>query len=312
MSPLYFSVVLPAYNTPSDILRRAIDSVLNQTYPYFELIIVDDGSTPSLETIVSEYKDERIVFIRHTQNRGAGAAHNTGIKEAKYDWIAFICHDDEWLPNKLEVCVPYIEQNYPQYKFFFHLPIVLGKEDEIKDIPFYNPTPKIGNYYRNYFMNFDRIIQTSAVIVHIECFEKYGFYDESGALIDWDIYLRFSKYIDFYCINELLSKYYFTSLGITHFNNISNSKIAGNNFFKFFRKWEKEIKKDKFACKYWVLRLNSFAIAYLEMNKPLYALRAYWESIKLNPFWRGNYFDLIKNLPIIIKIMIKNKYLKLN
>ena len=62
MSSIYFSVVLPAYNTPLDILRRAIDSVLNQTYPYFELIIVDDGSTPSLETIVSEYKDERIVF----------------------------------------------------------------------------------------------------------------------------------------------------------------------------------------------------------------------------------------------------------
>ncbi|MGB4120926.1 MAG: glycosyltransferase, partial [Bacteroidales bacterium] len=51
---LYFSVVLPGYNTPPDILRRAIDSVLNQTYPYFELIIVDDGSEPSLEPIVKE------------------------------------------------------------------------------------------------------------------------------------------------------------------------------------------------------------------------------------------------------------------
>ncbi|MFW5674569.1 MAG: glycosyltransferase family 2 protein, partial [Rikenellaceae bacterium MAG02] len=111
MSPLYFSVVLPAYNTPPDILRRAIDSVLNQTYPYFELIIVDDGSEPSLEPIVKEYTDERIIFIQHPENRGAGAAHNTGIKASKYDWIAFICHDDEWLPNKLEVCVPYIVNN---------------------------------------------------------------------------------------------------------------------------------------------------------------------------------------------------------
>ncbi|MDY0401779.1 MAG: glycosyltransferase, partial [Bacteroidales bacterium] len=55
MSSIYFSVVLPAYNTPHDILRRAIGSVLNQTYPYFELIIVDDGSEPSLEPIVKEY-----------------------------------------------------------------------------------------------------------------------------------------------------------------------------------------------------------------------------------------------------------------
>ncbi|MGB4003597.1 MAG: glycosyltransferase family 2 protein, partial [Bacteroidales bacterium] len=120
MSSIYFSVVLPAYNTPHDILRRAIGSVLNQTYPYFELIIVDDGSEPSLEPIVKEYTDERIIFIQHSENHGAGAAHNTGIKAAKYDWIAFICHDDEWQPNKLEICVPYIENNYPQYKFFFH------------------------------------------------------------------------------------------------------------------------------------------------------------------------------------------------
>jgi len=119
MLPLFFSIALPAYNTPPDILRRAIDSILNQTYPYFELIIIDDGSEPSLEPIVKEYIDERIIFIQHPENKGAGAAHNTGIKAAKYDWIAFICHDDEWLPNKLEVCAPYIVDNYPEYIFFF-------------------------------------------------------------------------------------------------------------------------------------------------------------------------------------------------
>ncbi len=215
MSPLNFSVVLPAYNTPPDILRRAINSVLDQTYPYFELIIIDDGSIPSLEPIVKGYTDERIVFIRHPENRGAGAAHNSGIKAAKYDWIAFICHDDEWLPNKLEVCVPYIEQNYPEYKFFFHFPIVIGDLKEIEKSPFYNPKPNTGNYYTNFLLDIDRIIQTSCIIVNKECFNNYGYYDETGVLIDWDIYLQFSKYIDFYCINELLSKYYLSPLGIT-------------------------------------------------------------------------------------------------
>ncbi len=291
---LYFSVVLPAYNTPPDILRRAIDSVLNQIYPYFELIIVDDGSEPSLEPIVREYTDERIIFIQHPENRGAGAAHNTGIKAAKYDWIAFICHDDEWLPNKLEVCTPYIEQNYPEYKFFFHFPIVIGDLKEIEKSPFYNPKPNTGNYYTNFLIDRDKIIQTSCIIVNKECFKNYGYYDETGVLIDWDIYLRFSKYIDFYCINEFLSKYYLSSLGITQGEYLILNDKAGNDLLKLFLKWQKEIKKSKGARKSWSIRFNAMAKWYSDKNNKKKAKQLYWLAIKLSPFWRGNYIDFVK------------------
>ncbi|HHW04273.1 MAG TPA: glycosyltransferase [Thermoanaerobacterales bacterium] len=294
MSPIYFSVVLPAYNTPPDILRRAIDSVLNQTYPHFELIIIDDGSEPSLEPIIREYTDERIVFIRHPENRGAGAAHNSGIKAAKYDWIAFICHDDEWLPNKLEVCVPYIEQNYPEYKFFFHFPIVIGDLKEIEKSPFYNPKPNTGNYYTNFLLDIDRIIQTSCIIVNKECFNNYGYYDETGVLIDWDIYLQFSKYIDFYCINELLSKYYLSPLGITQGDFLILGDKAGNDLLKLILKWQKEIKKSKEARKTWSIRLNAMAKIYIDKNNKKKANQLYWLAIKLSPFWRGNYIDFVK------------------
>jgi len=296
MSPLYFSVVLPAYNTPPDILRRAIDSVLNQTYPYFELIIVDDGSDPSLEPFVKEYTDDRIIFIRHPVNKGAGAAHNTGIKAAKYDWIAFICHDDEWLPNKLEICVPYIENNYPEYKFFFHFPIVIGEKDEIEALPFYNPTPRTGNYYLNFLLDFDRIIQTSCIIVNKQCFNDYGYYDETGVLIDWDIYLSFSKHINFYCINEYLSKYYYTAFGISHHKYRMKSEFAGNDIIKFYDKWKKEIKNDRKAQKAWSIRLNAIANSLIEKNEKEKAKNIYKEAIKLYPFWRGNYIDLAKYL----------------
>jgi len=296
MSPIYFSVVLPAYNTPPDILRRAIDSVLNQTYPHFELIIIDDGSEPSLEPIIREYTDERIVFIRHPENRGAGAAHNSGIKAAKYDWIAFICHDDEWLPNKLEVCVPYIEQNYPEYKFFFHFPIVIGDLKEIEKSPFYNPKPNTGNYYTNFLLDIDRIIQTSCIIVNKECFNNYGYYDETGVLIDWDIYLQFSKYIDFYCINELLSKYYLSPLGITQGDFLILGDKAGNDLLKLILKWQKEIKKSKEARKTWSIRLNAMAKIYIDKNNKKKANQLYWLAIKLSPFWRGNYIDIINKL----------------
>ena len=268
---------------------------------------MDDGSALSLEPIVREYSDERIVFIQHPENRGAGSAHNTGIKAAKNDWIAFICHDDEWLPNKLEVCAPYIVDNYPEYIFFFHLPIFIYDQPINSAFNSSNSNVKPQNYYINFLVGKNLIIQTSCIIVHKECFEKYGYYDESGALIDWDIYLRFSKYIDFYCINKLLSKYYFTSLGITHFHNNSNSKIAGNNLFKFYYKWEKTIKSNIEAKKLWTYQWNTFANTFLDNNRYKDAMKSFWKSIKLNPFWRGNYIDILKNLPKIIKLMITNK-----
>jgi len=291
---LYFSIVLPAYNTPPDILRRAIDSVLNQTYPYYELIIVDDGSTPSLEPIVREYTDERIVFIRHPENCGAGAAHNAGIRAAKYDWIAFICHDDEWLPNKLEVCVPYIVNNYPEYKFFFHFPIVIGDLKEIEKSPFYNPKPNTGNYYTNFLIDRDKIIQTSCIIVNKECFKNYGYYDETGVLMDWDMYLLFSKHLDFYCINEFLSKYYLSPLGMTQGEFLILGDKAGNDILKLFLKWQKEIKKSKEARKSWSIRLNAMAKIYIDKNNKKKANQLYWLAIKLHPFWRGNYIDFVK------------------
>jgi glycosyltransferase involved in cell wall biosynthesis len=264
---------------------------------------VDDGSTPSLEPIIREYTDERIVFIRHPENCGAGAAHNTGIKAAKYDWIAFICHDDEWLPNKLEVCVPYIENNYPEYKFFFHFPIVIGNFKEIKGS---NPKPKTGNYYTNFLLNRDKIIQTSCIIINKECFNNYGYYDETGVLIDWDLYLRFSKHIDFYCINEFLSNYHVSPLGITQVGYAILDDKAGNDILKLFLKWQKEIKKSKEARKSWSILLNAMAKIYIDKNNKR-AKNFYLSALKLYPLWRGNYIDLIKNLPKIIKLMITNK-----
>ena len=85
------------------------------------------------------------------------------------------------------------------------------------------------------------------------------------------------------------------------------NEYAGNDLLKFYLKWRKNIRENKDAFQFWYYKWNSYAIVFLESNKPLEALKAYWESIKLNPFWRGNYIDILKNLPKIIKLMITNK-----
>ena len=94
------SVIIPTYNRER-VLPRAIESVLSQTYKDLELIVVDDGSTDSTSRIVNSYDDPRIKFVRHTKNKNASAARNTGINHADGDYVAFLDSDDEWKKEKL-------------------------------------------------------------------------------------------------------------------------------------------------------------------------------------------------------------------
>ncbi len=104
------SVIIPLYNK-ADTIARAIQSVLNQTYQDFELIVVDDGSTDNGTAIVQAI-DDRIRIVNQ-ENQGVSAARNRGIKEAKSDLIAFLDSDDEWLPDFLET-VSNLYNTHPQ------------------------------------------------------------------------------------------------------------------------------------------------------------------------------------------------------
>lgn len=98
------SVIMSAYNAQKTI-SRAIRSALNQTYDDIELIVVNDCSTDNTEKIVKKYKDNRIVYIKHDVNLGAGCARNTGIKNATGDYIAFLDSDDYYNKEYIQTMV---------------------------------------------------------------------------------------------------------------------------------------------------------------------------------------------------------------
>jgi glycosyltransferase involved in cell wall biosynthesis len=105
---LKISAVIPAYNAEKYI-ARSINSVLNQTCPVDEIIVVDDGSTDSTAEVIKSY-GRKVRYI-HQQNAGVSAARNTGIQAATCEWVAFLDADDEWLPEKIERQVENIKNN---------------------------------------------------------------------------------------------------------------------------------------------------------------------------------------------------------
>lgn len=99
------SVIIPTFNQPA-MLVEAIKSVLAQTYPHREVIVVDDGSTDDTLARLTRYVEQGQITYLHQQNKRQAAARNTGIRAARGELIAFLDHDDLWAPNKLELQVP--------------------------------------------------------------------------------------------------------------------------------------------------------------------------------------------------------------
>ncbi len=94
------SVVITTYNR-CEVLKRAILSVINQTYKNLEIIIIDDASTDATSKAVSLIDDSRLKYIAHPKNLGVSIARNTGIQSSTGEYIAFLDDDDEWLPQKV-------------------------------------------------------------------------------------------------------------------------------------------------------------------------------------------------------------------
>ena len=114
------SIIMPSYNT-APYISSSIQSVINQTYNNWELIIVDDCSTDNTEDVLSEIKDDRIRFFKNEKNSGAAVSRNKALREAKGQWVAFLDSDDLWMPDKLEKQIRFMMDNgysfsYTNYK----------------------------------------------------------------------------------------------------------------------------------------------------------------------------------------------------
>ncbi|HEO64049.1 MAG TPA: glycosyltransferase family 2 protein [Candidatus Omnitrophica bacterium] len=179
------SVIIPAFNRV-DFLKKAIESVLSQTYKDFELIIIDDGSEDDTPEMVSGFKD-KIVYIKQ-KRQGPAAARNAGIKASKGRYIAFLDSDDWWDKEKLSIQVNEMDKN-PNYA------VSHTEEKWYKDGKIFNQK-RVHKKFHGYI--FDKclplcVVSMSTALIKRELFNDTGLFDESlPCCEDYDFWLRVS------------------------------------------------------------------------------------------------------------------------
>ena len=105
------SVIMPVYNTPCEYLVEAVQSVLNQTYKNFELIIIDDGSDTKTKAVLKSFNDRRIVILTNEKNMGLVYTRNRGLEVAMGEYIACMDSDDISLPARFKKQIEFLENN---------------------------------------------------------------------------------------------------------------------------------------------------------------------------------------------------------
>ena len=191
------SVVIPAYNREATI-ETAILSVLGQTVPPLEVIVVDDGSADGTAARVEAMADPRIRLVRQP-NGGISAARNSGIREARGDWVAFQDSDDEWLPRKLERQLATLAAAADDPVALYCGLLITGTPDDPAAGPggrlkiAYHPDPAVRAVSGHILPTLmaTNPISTQTLIARRSILHEVGLFDTGlKSLVDWDIAIR--------------------------------------------------------------------------------------------------------------------------
>lgn len=182
------SVIIPVYNRQK-VLGRAVESVLCQTRPADEIIIVDDGSTDDTRLFIQKAYPA-LIYI-YQQNKGISRARNMGIRKAHGDWLAFLDSDDEWLPSKLAAQSRALSRQ-PHFRICHTNEIWIRRNKRVNQGKKHEKSG--GDIFEKCLPLC--VISPSSVMIHRTVFETYGLFDESLPVCeDYDLWLRICAFM---------------------------------------------------------------------------------------------------------------------
>lgn len=200
------SVVIPAYNA-AQFIAETLDSVRAQTYPSYEVVVVDDGSTDGTQAVVEDY------FARHglpgrclgQANKKIAGARNVGMRAARGEFIALLDHDDLWRPNKLESVLREFER-HPDADLVCHAEDITRAGRRVKTL-YYGPAGV--DLYERLLFKGNALSPSASVFRRDKALAIGGFREnpEFNTVEDYDFWMRFSRVASFRFVDDVLGQY---------------------------------------------------------------------------------------------------------
>jgi glycosyltransferase involved in cell wall biosynthesis len=285
------TIIIPTFKRPT-YLKRAVYSVLNQTYRNIELIVVDDNNEgdkyrKETQVLMEGIYDKRVKYIRHKRNKNGAAARNTGIAYSKGSYIAFLDDDDEFMPNRIEVLVKKMESLdkswgicYTGYtKYIKNMKIIRGKE-------------KIeGNAFLQALMRNIYLGAGSNLFVRREVVKEVEGFDESFERNqDIEFLLRvLNKFKIKYIDEELLIVHYEVRDRVFTYHEL---KKVDDMFVNTFQKYIKNLKEEEKVKFFQMMAINDFRYALNSKELRLISKSLLRPELKLNLLLRYIFYLL--------------------
>jgi glycosyltransferase involved in cell wall biosynthesis len=220
--PPLVSVIIPVFNGER-YLAAALDSVLAQTYPNLEILVVDDGSSDRSVAIARGYGDRVQVFTR--PNGGPAAARNSGLAHAKGAYVSFLDSDDLWLPEKTAKQVACLEA-HPEWGVCYGKWDVMEGGDGV-DPAKWTPAGFPEGWIFESLLLHQGFMSINTVMVRRTCFEEVGTFNESlQTAEDTNMFLRLARHFQFGFLPESLARYRINEAGITKQSDVKRGTFS--------------------------------------------------------------------------------------
>ena len=284
------SVVIPTFNR-AQVICRAIQSVIDQSFENYEIIVVDDGSTDNTADILKRKWNGSISVIRNTENNGGSYARNIGIRNSKGKYIALLDSDDEWLPTKLEKQIAFFEVCNPAVGVVYCL--YFEKKDSYKK---YYLNIEHGQIHKTLLNGWCPSI-TSSVLIRNDVFKQGNLFDEDlTSFQDYDLWIRIAKNWEFEVLREHLV------INHQHQDNRVSIDIALrlNGLYLFLKKWGDAIHEiggypavDFFRRKYLSIAYSQAALNKLRQHEKRAAISFFIKLLKTRRIKPKFFFEFL-------------------